>query len=513
MPNLDDDNKYRDELSKHFLYSLFFPKSIAVVGARLSVNWGISIYLDAYKKYGYGVKRDPKIYPVNPKHEGKVFWDMWTCYKDVKSIPERVDIVLCAIRANLTPDLLRECIEAKARFMVIYTSGFSEVGKRGMKYSEEIKKILEEDKTTRVIGPNCFGPLNSQIDLNFNMTIDRLHTGAHPGFSFFTQSGGFAHRTIEYAEKRGLGINLGVSVGNMIDLDMNDFINFFELDPKTRVIGFYLESVQTREKGRKFLENLERVSEKKPVIIFKGGRTEIGAIECRSHTGAMAGAQEIYDGAFKQVNVIAVKNAQEFFDMSHFLTNLTYSGFPKGRRTCTVVPGGGMSVEMADMFSASGLTFPAISEEAQLSLTKFLNDVNTIFRNPIDIGALGHMPEYLLDSMKIALKEDQIDIGIPVLFLSRLTTGYYPGDFTPSFGRSLARIKKKTGKTIVVIPIVDREDKNTIWQYQGLRKFLDKYGIPHFPSTNRLARSMKYLLQYLDRKRERKKHFSQVSAP
>ena len=492
-----NEKRYHEKLSKHFLYPLFFPKNIAVVGASKSgKKGGITIYLNVYKECGYGIDKLPKIYPVNPKYVGELFYDCWRCYKDLYSIPEKLDIVLCAIKAPQVPNLLRECIDVEAKFLVIYTSGFSEVGGKGISYTNELKQILKESNyKTRIIGPNCFGPINSQIDLTFNRIVPYMYKGS---FSFFSQSGGFAHRIIEYGENRGLGINLGLSVGNMIDVDMNDVLDFYMMDDKTKVIGFYLESVQNYEKGRKFFNKLKEIKNKKPIIIFKGGRTEIGAKSCTSHTGAIAGSYKIYKAVFKQTNVINVKNSEEFFDIAYLLTKIFPDKLPNGNNMCVIVPGGGSSVEMSDTFSEAGYYFPPISEHTQQELVKFLYDVNTNLKNPIDGGAYSHIPALLLKTIKLIAQEPQIDIIVAVSFVSRLTHGVFKSeDFPEYLSSNLKRINKKTNKLIVIIPIVDYDNDISIDLNKRLKKHLNKYNIPHFPSINRAARTFELLKEFL----------------
>ncbi|MHA1233111.1 MAG: CoA-binding protein [Candidatus Helarchaeota archaeon] len=151
--DIESENNLKD-LSKHYLYSLFYPKNIVVVGASPRPN------------------KLPHIYPVNPKYEGELIYGLWKCYKDLESIPEPIDIVISCINAKFVPNLLRDCIKVGAKFLVIYTSGFSEVGKRGQSYADELRTILAKNKTTRVLGPNCFGSFNSQINLNISRFAD-----------------------------------------------------------------------------------------------------------------------------------------------------------------------------------------------------------------------------------------------------------------------------------------------------------------------------------------------------
>ena len=490
----DIDDQYRNEISKHFLFRLFFPRSIAVVGASPNPNMGVSQYLETYKNYKYGIgSKPPNIYPINPKYDGQLIFNLWRCYKNLKSIPEPIDIVISCINAKYVPNLYRECVEVEAKFLVIYTSGFSEVGERGITYTNELKKnIKNSNNMTRVLGPNCFGSANSQINLNFNQFAKIV-----PGcLSVFSQSGGFANRIVENGEKRGLGFNFIVSVGNMIDLDMNDFIDFFSQDTKTNVMGFYLETVKNKEKGQLFLKNLKKVNKEKPVIILKGGQTELGARTTISHTGSIAGSSKIYNAVFKQTGVINVETTQEFHDTAYFLSKIYPNNIIKGRKTCLIVPGGGNAVEMVDLLHKIGLEFPEIKPDIRSKLSKILNDVNIIFDNPIDTGALGILPEMLLNTAKIVLHED-FDLIIIVIQLSRiLKLPFGHNKFAAGFARSLGRMRRKVDKTFIVIPMVYQDDEITCRETRNLKRTLDKYNILHFQSIDRLAKSLKYYFEY-----------------
>jgi len=480
-------------MQDHFLYPLFYPQNIAIVGASPVPNMGVSLYLDTYKKYGYGITRPPKIYPVNPKYAGKKIYALWECYPSLEAIPEPINVVLCCINARYVGTLLRECDKVGAKFLVIYTSGFSEVGLKGIPYTQELREILETKPATRVIGPNCFGAVNAQIDLNFNQFAPLLQ--GH--FSIFSQSGGFANTLVEYSVTRGLGINIGLSVGNMMDVDMNDFLEYCILDPQTHVIGFYLESLQTTEKAQQFLNLLKKVTSQKPVVILKGGITPRGAISCLSHTGAIAGNADIYNAAFKQTGALVVKDSIEFYDIAHILSMLFPNRLPKGNKVCALVPGGGASVELSDLLTEAGAEFPDLSEGTQKKLINLLQDVNTSFSNPIDTGAYGILPEFFLQTIKFLINEDRLDIILPILQVSRiqrLGTNYRT--FAGSFARSLRRIAHTSSKPIILINKIDRELEDIIRENNKLKEILYSAKIPHIPSIPRLKNALYYLLQY-----------------
>ncbi|TFG05772.1 MAG: hypothetical protein EU536_00935 [Promethearchaeota archaeon] len=478
----------------HFLYPLFFPQNIAIVGASPSPNMGVSLYLDTYKKYGYGIVRPPRIYPINPKYAGQKIYGIWECYPSLKQIPEPIDVVLCCINARYVANLLQECDKVGAKFLVIYTSGFSEVGKRGEAYTQELKRVLESKPKTRVVGPNCFGAVNAQIDLNFNQFAPLLKGNV----SIFSQSGGFANTTVEHSVTRGLGINVGLSVGNMMDVDMNDFLEFCALDPYTKVIGFYLESLQSPEKSHRFLRLLRQITPRKPVIILKGGLTPRGSKTALSHTGAIAGDQRIYKAALKQAGAIIVNNSNEFYDISHILSIIFPDRLPKGKKSCVVVPGGGASVEIADLFSSIGLEFPDLPQTTQEKLAVLLQDVNTSFFNPIDTGAYGILPDFFLQIIKIVLQTTNlVDLLIPVLQVSRVQRlGTQYRTFAGAFARSLGRLVRKYSIPVILVNRIDRELEDIIQENNKLKEILYQMRVPHIPSIPRLQIALTYLFSY-----------------
>ena len=300
--------------------------------------------------------------------------------------------------------------------------------------------------------------------------------------------------TIPYVE---YGTNFGLSVGNMVDINQNDFLEFIEIDDKTKVVGFYLETVGDLESGRKFFEKLRNMTNKKPVVILKGGKSQVGKQACISHTGSIAGSNQIYEGVFKQTNVISVKSSLEFYDISYLLSILHPDKLIKGKNICLIVPGGGNSVEMADLLSGIGFNFPEISNSTQKKLEKLLFDVNTSFKNPVDVGTYGILPEMLLNTIKLILKEDKIDIIIAILQLSRILGLQFGHDkFTGMFARSLGRLSRKTDKTFFIIPMIDDDNNKTVRENNQLKKYLNKYRIPHFPSIDRLVKSLEYYQKY-----------------
>jgi acyl-CoA synthetase (NDP forming) len=300
---------------------------------------------------------------------------------------------------------------------------------------------------------------------------------------------------VEHSVTRGLGINIGLSVGNMMDVDMNDFLEYCMLDPQTQIIGFYLESLQT--KAQQFLKLLKKVAVQKPVVILKGGTTARGAKSCLSHTGAIAGNADIYNAAFKQTGAIVVKDSIEFYDIAHFLSMLFPDHLPKGNKLCALVPGGGASVEISDLFTEAGAEFPDLSEPTQKKLRNLLQDVNTSFSNPIDTGAYGILPDFFLQTIKFIMTEKNVDLIVPILQVSRiqrLGTSYRT--FAGSFARSLMRIVQKSSKPIILINKVDRELEDIIRENNKLKEILYEAKIPHIPSIPRLTNALSYLLQY-----------------
>jgi len=298
------------------------PESLAVIGASedLSNFGGWAMYRPMTTGF-----RGP-IYPVNPKRE-KIFGIK--CYKSVLDIPGDIDLAVIVIRAQFVPQVMRECVQKGVKGAIIMSSGFAEVGEEGRKLQDETVKIAEEGGI-KFVGPNCLGVVSASAHLNFFFTqMPRSGT-----ISFVSQSGTLGIYLVNMAASKGYGFNKFISVGNSASLTVSDYLEYLGEDPATKVIVMYLEGVRD---GRHFIEAAKEALKKKPIVVYKGGRTAAGSRAAMSHTASLSGADEVFDAVCKQVGIIRCLECFHPFELAEALSGLPMA---RGKRVSIIGSGG-----------------------------------------------------------------------------------------------------------------------------------------------------------------------------
>ncbi|HYB92643.1 MAG TPA: CoA-binding protein, partial [archaeon] len=228
-----------------------------------------------------------KAYPVNPQAENILGFK---AYPSVKAIKGEVDLAVIAVPAPIVPSVIDECLSKDVKAAIIISGGFREIGEKGKRLELEIKTKIS-GSNLRIIGPNCIGiydPVN-HVDTLF-LPGYRLRRPKSGPIAFITQSGAFGSAVLDWAASQEIGISKFISIGNKIDIDEVDLLNYLADDALTRCIAVYVESI---ERGREFLKAASRVTKNKPLIVLKGGETEEGANAALSHTGSLAGSAKI----------------------------------------------------------------------------------------------------------------------------------------------------------------------------------------------------------------------------
>jgi acyl-CoA synthetase (NDP forming) len=333
-------------LFKHDLDRLFYPRGIAVIGASDTYGRGSSMFLRSLLDLGY----EGGLYPVNVSANSAAMG--LPAFKRVVDIPGPVDYAIVGVPAKATLGVVADCIEKGVPYIHFFTAGFSELQtEKGARLERELVELARGK--TRLIGPNCMGAYCAESRIGF----DSSHTGESGDVAFISQSGGHAINFIRRTGERGLKLSKGISYGNACDLSSIEFLEYFADDEKTAIIGIYIEGTKD---GRKFFETLKAAAKKKPVIIWKGGRTPDGANAAASHSGALAGAFEIWKSMIKQAGAILVDDDNEMLDL---MLGLKHLSLPAGVNTALVTTGGGNSVVAADKCDGLGLNLPPLSED------------------------------------------------------------------------------------------------------------------------------------------------------
>ena len=371
---------------------LFYPRGIAVIGASDNYAKGSSMFLRCLIDLGY----PGRLYPVNTSG-GDTAMGL-PVYKKVTDTPGPVDYAIVGVPAAITLDVVSDCIEKGVPYIHFFTAGFKELQTDEGERLERELVTLAKGKT-RLIGPNCMGAYCSEARVGF----DSNHSTAVGDVAFISQSGGHAINFIRRAGERGLLLSKAISYGNASDLSSSDFLRYFADDEKTAIIGIYIEGAG---EGRFFYETLRYAAQKKPVIVWKGGRTEAGTHAAGGHTGALAGSFEIWKAMIKQAGAILVDDIQEVADL---MLGLKYLPLPQGLNTALLCTGGGNSVIASDQCNQLGLKLPTLPEETQEELLTVLREAGTIRKNPVDASAHGIIPHNITRIIEILDREPGID--------------------------------------------------------------------------------------------------------
>jgi acetyl coenzyme A synthetase (ADP forming)-like protein len=380
---------------------LFFSaKTVAVIGAsREAGKVGNVIFTNLLRPGFKG-----KVFPVNP-NAADIFGRK--CYASVRDIPDKVELAVVAVPAPLVAKALDDCGRKGIRRAVIISSGFREVGNK--KLDEELRKALQRNKI-RAIGPNCLGVFDtaSQLDTLF-LPPDRLLRPKQGGISFISQSGALSSAVLDLAAHEGYGFAKFASYGNAIDVDESDLLDYFAQDPATKVICIYIEGVHD---GRKFLDAATRAAKKKPVIAIKGGITAAGSKAALSHTGSLAGAAEVYLGAFRQAGCVIAYDIEEVFDYLKIFEKLSVA--PKGGRVQVITNGGGYGIITADEIAqARHLKMAELSPAVAQALKKQFPPI-AVLSNPLDVLGDATEGRYKL-AIDACLKDKNNDMLLVVM--------------------------------------------------------------------------------------------------
>jgi len=383
------------------LDDVFSPRGVAVVGVSAKTMSFAAMVVLSLREAGF-----PNIYPVNPKYD-KVLG--LPCYPNLQSVPGPVDHVVVNIPAEASLGLMDDCVDRGVRSVHFFTAGFGESGRKDRADLEA--KVLQKARAggIRIIGPNCTGLFVPRSRL-----VNSAKAPVEPGpVGFISQSGGHATILPEYSANRGIRFSKVVSYGNATDLNECELLEYFIQDPETEMISAYIEGVRD---GRRFAHILEQASRRKPVIVYKGGKTEAGRRAAHGHTASLTSSVAVFDALCQQKNVLRADSIDELIDL---LVALRFSGFlPKGTGTALIGAGGGPSVLGSDEMEKAGLHLPRFAQDTQNELLKGLPLAGSILVNPLDTPNLTS-PEAIEHALGVLLK-------LPDIHMAFYHLGFHP---------------------------------------------------------------------------------------
>lgn len=446
---------------------LFSPASLVVIGASKDIQRGGGLLLKGLMRSGF----KGKLYPVNPK-ESEIMG--LRSYPSILDIPGGVDLVVVSVPASVVPQVMSECGQKGVKFAVVHSVGFSELGVRGRELENEMLQIAQRHGT-RIIGPNCMGLYCPGVGLNTIVPRASLENEAG-SIAFLGQSGWVSQSFIEMGYERGLRFSKVVSIGNQSDLTIEDLLEYLAADVETKIIACYIEGIKH---GRKFLQLAKQISRRKPIIVWKAGRTEVGIRAAASHTGALAGNDAVFSAVLKQGGAITAQNLEELIDL---VVGFTCPVLPLGNRLGVLVESGAGAVASADACETLGLEIPILPMETQQELAYAVQGIIPAFpnrQNPIDIVWVPpeHSARIFLLCSRIILND--VDAALVMAYTK----------LDEYFATELVGIRDEMEKPIFFISC------DSTMQQTGV-SLLSKKGIPTFTTPERALKVLSAMVHY-----------------
>jgi acyl-CoA synthetase (NDP forming) len=378
------------------LDALLRPASVAVIGASNDPTRIGGRPLRYLREAGFA----GHVYPVNPKHEHV---QGLPAFRHISEVPEAVDLAIVAVPAPSVVDTVEACAARGVRVAVIYSAGFAEMGAEGRRHQGRLTAIAAETGL-RIVGPNCLGVYNSELGFfaTFSTTLEDGFP-APGGVALVSQSGAYGSHLSLLARKRNIDIRYWVTTGNEADVSVPEVLGWLAEQEDVSVIMAHAEGISDRDALVRALGTAR--ARGKPVIFQKVGVTEVGAQAAQSHTASLAGADPVYEAAFRQFGAYRARDTDEMLDIAYAAS---FGVFPESPRVALVSISGGVGVQMADAAVGFGLDLAPLSESAQTRLKAALPYASP--RNPVDITAQAfNRVELIGDNLGIVFEEDQHD--------------------------------------------------------------------------------------------------------
>lgn len=420
----------RKHRSLENLEKMINPASIAVVGASANEK------KNGGRLFRYLVENQfsGKLYPINP---GTSEIKGYKAYANIREVPGDIDLACIIVESKSVPKVMEDCIAKGVKAVIVYSSGFAEIGEEGNKLQEELLELAEEGNI-RVLGPNSIGIASPSKNI-YTAFGAALESTVKPtgNIGFISQSGAMGSALLSRAWEQGAGFSRWVSVGNEADLTTTDFIEILAEDELTKVITVFMEGIKDVKAFEK--ATAKALGAKKPVLVFKTGRSAVGKRAVQSHTGSIAGDDAVYSAAFQKLGVIRISNLNEIIDVSRAFS---IQKLPKGNRIGVLTASGGACSVIGDLCSEKGLIVPELTDSSEI-----IKDLIPPFgssQNPVDVTAeVIAKPEMFKKVLKTLAEDQDID-GVIVM----LTTNADPG--AAVIAEAIMEVQRAQDKPIVV---------------------------------------------------------------
>jgi acetyltransferase len=450
------------------LSSIFAPQTIAVIGASNQAgSVGRTLLWNLISNPFGGT-----VFPVNPKHHSIMGIQ---AYPNIAAVPDRVDLAIIATPAQSVPKIVQECVAANVKGAVIVSAGFREIGAAGFELEQQILTEARKGKM-RIIGPNCLGIMNPHTALNATFAS----TMARPGkVGFISQSGALCTSILDWSLRENVGFSAFLSIGTMLDVGWGDLIDYLGDDPHTQSIIIYMESVGD---AHAFISAAREVALTKPIIVIKGGRTDAAAKASASHTGALAGSDEVLDAAFRRCGILRVNKISELFNMAEVLAKQPR---PQGPHLTIITNAGGPGILATDFLISNGGELAELTDETIAQLNSTLPPFWS-HGNPIDI--LGDAPpERFAQTLEIAVKDPRGD-GVLVILTPQAMTD--PTQTAEQLKNYMEKRDPKSPQKPILASWMGGAD------IMAGEAILNRASIPTYPYPDSAALVFSYMWQY-----------------
>jgi acetate---CoA ligase (ADP-forming) len=457
---------------------LMNPSSIAIVGASNNFTTMGTIQCMNLLTCGF----PGEVLPVHPK-ESTVLGKK--AYPAIAELPYAPDLAVLVVPTRLVPEMLEDLGKLGTRSVIIVTAGFRETGQEG-KSLEKVIQDTAQKYSMRFLGPNCLGIINTHLPMNLTVGPILDYKGK---LGLASQSGTYIAQVVSYLHRNGVALSKAISVGNEVNIDLADCLEYLGQDETTRAIGLYIEGIRD---AAKFLEIGKRVSRIKPIVAQYVGGTKSGARSGSSHTGAMAGPSHIYEALFEQAGIISVDTIEDVYKTGWALATQPPL---KGRRIAVLTNSGGPGTGMANTLDKCGLEVPEFSSELQDKILSHL-PAHGSGRNPVDLTFHVDMKGITQEIPKVLFESDEVDgIIIHGIVDTAFMELLYPAlskfaDITKEQLMAVTKINldplvqmpEKYGKPLLISSFFDRTDNSV--------KFFHSNHIPVFDSPEKAGRVM-----------------------
>ncbi len=389
-------------LERHYLTSLFEPKTVAVIGASERENSVGSVIFRNILDSGY----KGRLYPINPKHES--IHGIAT-YKSIEDIGARVELAVIATKPKTVPEIVEQCGRSGIRNIIIISAGFSESGHTGAALERKTMEIARS-YGVRVLGPNCLGIIRPEIGLN--ATFARV-TASVGNLALVSQSGAICSAVLDWAASNKVGFSSVISLGSTADVDFGEILDYLVYDNRSHYILLYIEGIRN---SRRFMSALRSAARIKPIILLKAGRHAAGSAAVQVHSGMLTGSDIVFDAAIRRSGVVRVKTIGQLFYASKALASKFR---PQGKRLAIVTNGGGPGAMAADRAGDMDIPLAELSADTMKALNSKLS-TNWSRSNPVDIVG-DATPDHYRDAILSVAQDDGVD-GVLVMLAPQAMT-------------------------------------------------------------------------------------------